>query len=156
MLNRADIVGNVTRDPEMRTTTSGQQVLTLGVATNDRWKDKSTGEDKERAEFHSVVVWGALAQDVSKHIKKGNRVFVTGRVQTRSWDTKDGQKRTTTEIIAEHVTLLGAHHPLADGSIQADAAFSRSSAAPAPAAAPTVDIPEISYASEVKVEDLPF
>ena len=78
MLNRADIVGNVTREPEMRTTTGGQQVLTLGVATNDRWKDKASGEDRERAEFHNVVVWGSLAQDVSKAIHKGNRVFVSG------------------------------------------------------------------------------
>jgi single-strand DNA-binding protein len=155
-LNRADVVGNVTRDPEMRTTTSGQQVLSLGVATNDRWKDKASGTDKERSEFHNIVVWGALADEVSKMVKKGNRVYVSGRVQTRSWETKDGAKRTTTEVIAEQVNLLGTRHPAADASIQADA-MPRSSVAQAPAPeAAGIAVPEVSYASEIKVEDLPF
>ncbi len=156
MLNRAEVIGNVTKDPEMRTTTSGQQVLTLGVATNEKWKDKATGTDRERAEFHSVVVWGALSQEIAKHVKKGNRVYVSGRVQTRSWETKEGQKRSTTEIVADCVTLLGTHHPLADGAIQADATPSRVQAAKERATAPAIDVPEIAYASEIKVEDLPF
>src|SRR3989344_1792950 len=75
VLNRADVVGNVTRDPELRTTTSGHQVLTLGVATNDRWKDKGSGEERERAEYHNVVVWGDLAKEVAGAMKKGNRNF---------------------------------------------------------------------------------
>ncbi len=156
MLNRAEVIGNVTKDPEMRTTTSGQQVLTLGVATNEKWKDKASGTDRERAEFHSVVVWGPLSQEIAKSVKKGNRVYVSGRVQTRSWETKEGQKRTTTEIIADTVTLLGTRHPLADGAIQADATPARVQAAKEKAVAPSIDVPEIAYASEIKVEDLPF
>ena len=159
--NRTDIVGNVTRDPELRTTTNGQQVLTLGVATNDRWKDKATGEDRERAEFHNVVVWGDLAQEVSNYLKKGNRVYVSGRVQTRSWETKDGSKRTTTEVVAEQVSLLGVQNTAALESVRTDAApVSASKTEPAEsgeASAPDpVAVPDIDYKSEVKAEDLPF
>ena len=185
-LNRADVVGNVTRDPEIRQTTGGQQVLTLGVATNERWKDKATGADRERTEFHNVVVWGAQAMDVSKAVRKGNRVHVAGRGQTRGWETKDGQKRSTTEIVADRVSLLGVKHPAAESAIEASmlrqasvsapgatadrqTAPPSSSAAPAsamtkaaprhgsePAAAEDITPPEVAYASEVKVEDLPF
>ncbi len=160
-LNRAEAIGNVTKDPEVRTTTGGQQVLTLGVATNERWKDKASGEMRERTEFHNVVIWGALAAEVAKTVKKGNRVYACGRVQTRSWETKDGQKRYTTEIVADQISLLGTRHPLADSSIQADAIDRGVSAATpraASAAEPAADLPapEVTYASEIKVEDLPF
>ncbi len=169
--NRADIIGNVTKDPEMRTTTSGLKVLTVGVATNDSWKDKATGEKKEKSEFHNVVIWGALAEEVSQHVKKGNRVFVSGRVQTRSWETQAGAKRYTTEVIAEQFTLLGVRSTVAEESISADGAPRRASASapaedfshttpsssfgedPSPVLA---SVPDINYASEIKVEDLPF
>lgn len=156
--NRADIVGNVSRDPELRTTTSGQQVLTLGVATNDRWKDKGSGEDRERSEFHNVVIWGDIAEQVSRTLKKGNRVFVSGRVQTRSWETPQGAKRYTTEIIADQVSLLGIKNTAAMDSISTEAHHS----APAPsrqedAGEPVgVAVPSVEYASEIKAEDLPF
>ncbi len=162
-VNRADVIGHVTRDPEMRTTTGGQQVLTLGVATNERWKDKASGQDKERTEFHNVVVWGALAQDVSKAIKKGNRVFVSGRVQTRSWETKEGSKRYTTEIIADAVSLLGLKNRAIEANIQTDSvAFQRPSSSDAsfdqsPASTGAgIESPAVAYASEIKPEDLPF
>lgn len=165
-VNKADVIGNITRDPEMRTTTSGQQVLTLGVATNERWKDKASGESKERTEFHNVVVWGDLADEVNRSIKKGNRVYVTGRVQTRSWETKTGSKRTTTEIIADSVCLLGVSSPEATDAVNRSSEGAQSTqAAPAPeAVAPSSPAegeavpaaPEISYKSEVKAEDLPF
>jgi single-strand DNA-binding protein len=161
--NRADIIGNVTRDPEMRTTTSGQKVVTLGVATNEKWKDKASGEMKERSEFHNVVVWGDLADEVSKNVKKGNRVFVSGRVQTRSWETQDGKKRYTTEVIAESFSLLGVASAIASESIEGGGAPVRASQATgseidfnqAPKE-PSFAVPELSYGSEVKVEDLPF
>lgn len=160
-LNRADVIGNVTRDPEMRTTTSGQKVLTLGVATNEKWKDRATGQEKERVEFHNIVVWGALAEQVSKFAKKGGRVFVTGRVQTRSWETKEGAKRTTTEIIAENVALLGIGNPAVQNNISNEA---RSFTGPASESGPThssspdinIEVPAVTYASEIKAEDLPF
>lgn len=166
-LNRAEVIGNVTRDPEMRTTTSGQNVLTLGVATNERWMDRASNEKKERSEFHNVVVWGKLAEAAQKHVKKGSRVFVSGRVQTRSWETQAGAKRYTTEIVADTVNLLGVKNSAAEESFRADVAFTQNApaddfnqAAPntasAPVAAGGVEIPEIQYGSEIKVEDLPF
>jgi single-strand DNA-binding protein len=165
-LNRADLIGNVTRDPEMRTTTSGQKVLTLGVATNDRWKDKASGEAKERSEFHNVVVWGDLAEEVQRAIHKGNRVFVTGRVQTRSFETQAGQKRYATEVVADSVSLLGIKSPTALEAVRAgatgDSPFGEE--APGRDATPSAmavgagaaGIPEIDYKSDIKVEDLPF
>lgn len=156
--NRADLVGNVTRDPEMRTTTSGLHVLTLGIATNDRWKDRTTGEMKERSEFHNVVVWGDLADEVQAGVKKGNRVFVSGRVQTRSWETQTGAKRTTTEIIAENLSLLGVKSEAAAESVQAGSARTpeESASQERPAEPAMATVPDISYASDIKVEDLPF
>lgn len=163
LLNRAEAIGNVTRDAELRTTTGGQSVVTLGVATNERWKDKATNETKERTEFHNVVVWGDLAKAVQAGVKKGQRVYVAGRVQTRTFETQAGQKRYATEIIADQVTLLGCKNADAAASVSLTP---RSESAPAPssassnaaaneAPAPT-PVPEIKYESEIKPEDLPF
>lgn len=154
-LNNVQIIGNITRDPEMRTTTSGQQVVTLGVATNERWKDKASGETKERSEFHNVVVWGELANQINQHAKKGRRVFVSGRVQTRSWETKEGQKRYTTEIIADQISLLGIKSDVALASLQTDAMMPRGKE-PVMAGNDTISTPSINYESEIKPEDLPF
>jgi single-strand DNA-binding protein len=154
-LNRADIIGNVTKEPEVRTTVSGQSVLTLGVATNMRWKSKATGESQERTEFHNAVFWGSLTELVSKHVKKGQRVHVTGRVQTRSWQTPQGGKRATTEIVAESISLLG---------LRMDERLTHLSEelSPITEIAPAKDpseepvSPELSYEPSVKAEDLPF
>lgn len=159
-LNRAEVIGNVTKDPEMRTTTNGQNVLTIGVASNEKWKDRQSGEMKERTEFHNVVMWGTLAQDVAKQVKKGNRVFVSGRVQTRSWETQTGSKRTTTEVIADQVSLLGIANTIAQETVSSRVAAPQrecehEEAAPV-SADPGAGIPEVQYQSEVKVEDLPF
>jgi single-strand DNA-binding protein len=165
-LNQAFIIGNVTRDPEMRTTTSGQHVLTLGVATNERWRNKSTEESKERTEFHNVVIWRDLAEEVGKTVKKGQRVYVSGRVQTRSWETQAGAKRYTTEVIADTVKLLGVKSSVPIESTQSGTMEASQPKAAAgsvegpeqgrgdPVAAATV--PDINYKSEIKVEDLPF
>ncbi len=159
-LNRAAVIGNVTRDPEMRTTTSGQNVLTIGVATNEKWKDKASGEFKERVEFHSIVIWGDLAKAVQSSVKKGQRVFACGRVQTRTWQTQEGQKRATTEIIADSVTLLGMKSAEAMSNISNEAAPIARPAEHSPASAEAVvgvsSMPEVKYESEIKPEDLPF
>lgn len=161
-VNRAELIGNVTKDPEIRTTTSGQKVLTIGVATNDKWKDKTSGEMKERSEFHNVVLWSALAEDAGRNLKKGTRVYVAGRVQSRSWETPTGQKRYTTEIVADQVSMLGIKSKVADESMKVgdagfkqsapsdDSAFAQEPASGLPA------IPVIDYKREVSVEDLPF
>lgn len=158
-LNHAEIIGNVTKDPEMRTTTSGQNVLTIGVASNEKWKDKQSNEMKERTEFHSVVVWGALAQELAAQVKKGNKVFVAGRVQTRSWETQTGTKRTTTEVVAEQVSLLGVANAIATEAVSSRSAMparEKQEESASVAAEPVGVMPEVQYQSDVKVEDLPF
>ena len=107
-LNRATILGNLTKDPEMRYTPNGQAVTSFSVATNRRWTDKNTGEAQEVAEFHDVVAWGKLAEIASQFLKKGQPAYIEGRIQTRNWEGQDGVKRYKTEIIADNVIALGA------------------------------------------------
>ena len=106
-INRAMIIGNATKDPEMRYTPNGQAVTSFSVATNRRWTNKDSGETQEQVEFHEVVVWGKMAENVSQFVKKGAPVYVEGRLQTRSWEGQDGAKRQKTEIVAENVIALG-------------------------------------------------
>lgn len=107
-LNRAQILGNVTKDPEMRYTPNGQAVTSFSVATNRRWKGRDGAADGEATEYHEVVVWGKQAEAVTPMLKKGGPVFVEGRLQTRNWEGQDGVKRYKTEIIAENVIVLGS------------------------------------------------
>src|SRR3989344_6978628 len=102
--NKAFVLGNVTRDPELRHTPAGQSVTTFGVATNRVWKSPS-GEQKSQVEFHNIVAWGRLAEICSQYLKKGTLVFIEGRIQTRSWQDPQGQKKYRTEIIAEGLQL---------------------------------------------------
>lgn len=101
-LNKALIYGNLTRDPELRSLPSGIQVTSFSVATNRVWKDKN-GAKQESADFHNIVVFGRQAETAAQYLKKGQGVFVEGRMQTRSWDDKDGQKKYRTEIVADRV-----------------------------------------------------
>lgn len=137
-LNRAMIIGNMTKDPESRTTSTGQTVANFGVATSSVWTD-AAGQRQERTEFHNIVAWGKLAEICGQYLAKGRRVYVEGRLQTRDWETQDGQKRRTTEIIADNVIML-------DRAGQGGA-----SSAPAASTEPSM-APE----QEVKVEDIPF
>lgn len=105
-LNKAMIIGHLTRDPETRTTPSGQTVANFGVATNRRWKDQVSGELKEQTEFHNIVAWGRLAETCQQYLKKGMKVYVDGRLQTRSWEDQTGAKKYRTEIIAEQMIML--------------------------------------------------
>ena len=104
-LNRAQIVGNLTRDPEMRYTPNGQAVCNFGVATNRRWRDKD-GNLQEQTEFHNVVAWAKMAEIASQILHKGSKVYVEGRLQTRSWEGQDGGKRNRTEIVMENFIPL--------------------------------------------------
>ena len=97
--NQAIVMGNLTRDPEMRTTPSGQNVTSFSVATNRSWQDQS-GEKKDAVEYHNIVAWGKLAELVNSYLKKGRKVLVSGRLQTRNWDAEDGSKRNRTETVA--------------------------------------------------------
>jgi len=104
-LNRCEIIGNLGSDPESRYTSGGHAVTELSVATNTRWKDAS-GLEHKHTEWHRVVVWGAAAENAAKYLKKGSSVRIVGRLQTRTWDDKDGIKRYTTEIVANEVNYL--------------------------------------------------
>lgn len=99
-LNKAFIIGNLTRDPELRTLPSGAPVASFGVATNRVWKNQK-GENQQETQFHNIVVFGRLAELASQYLKKGGLIFVEGRIQTRTWDAQDGSKRSRTEIVAE-------------------------------------------------------
>jgi single-strand DNA-binding protein len=105
-LNKVTLIGHVGKDPEVRYTNSGVAVASFTLATNDRRKDKS-GEWTEHTEWHSIVVWDKLAEICSQYAKKGKQIYLEGRLQTRDWDDKDGNKRKTTEIVASDVILLG-------------------------------------------------
>src|SRR5262245_31380713 len=105
-LNRVLLIGNLGRDPELRYTQSGQAVLSLRMATNERYQSRD-GEWQDRTEWHSVTVWGKRGEGLNKVVSKGTQLFIEGRLQTRSWEDKQGQKRYTTEVVANNVVLLG-------------------------------------------------
>ena len=157
-LNQAEVIGNVTRDPELRQTPNGNSVVSFGIATNFSWKDRS-GENQEKTEFHNIVAWDELATGIAQNFKKGRKVYIRGRLQTRSWETPDGAKRYTTEVIAENALALGV--PSGDigvptmttnVNLSQPQAKNDSYAPENPAGA----VPAVNYESEVKPEDLPF
>lgn len=104
-LNKAELIGNLTRDPELRYTPQGTAVCNFGLATNRQWTTES-GEKKEDAEFHRIVAWNKLAELCSQLLSKGRKVYVEGRLQTRRWTTQDGIERTTTEIVISDMIIL--------------------------------------------------
>jgi len=104
-LNKAMLIGRLTRDPESRTTTSGQSVTSFSVATNQVWKDPQ-GQRQERVEYHNIVAWGKLADVCSQYLNKGKKIYIEGRLQTRDWEGQDGVKRYRTEIITENMIML--------------------------------------------------
>ncbi len=150
-LNRAQLIGNLTRDPENRTTPNGQTVSTFGVATSSTWKDAS-GQKQERVEFHNIVAWGKLADICKQYLGKGRKVFVEGRLQTREWQGTDGVKKNRTEIVADNMIMLDK---APQGSASAGASSwtpSQREASPVPEFAATAAPVE----EEIKVEDIPF
>ena len=105
-VNKVILIGNLGADPDMRYTPSGQGVCELRIATSESWNDKN-GQRQERTEWHRVVVWGKRAEVCSKYLSKGRQVYSEGRIQTRSYDDKEGQKRYITEVIAQEVVFIG-------------------------------------------------
>lgn len=106
-LNKVILIGNLTRDPELRYTPQGTAVCTFGLATNRSWKTED-GTLKEQTEFHTIVAWTRLAEIVAEYLTKGKQAYVEGRLSTREWEGQDGQKRRTTEIVATEVIFLGS------------------------------------------------
>ncbi len=110
-LNKVMLIGNLTRDPELRYTPQGSAVCSFGVATNRSWMPSEGGERREETEFHRIVAWNKLAELCSQLLTKGRKVYIEGRLQTRSWETPEGEKRQSTEIVAEDMVLLDSRKP---------------------------------------------
>ncbi len=144
-LNRATILGRLTRDPEVRTTTTGKTVASMAVATNRVWTNQS-GEKQEFVEYHDCVLWGKIGEIAGQYLSKGRRVYLEGRLQTRDWVGNDGVKRYRTEIIVDNMIMLDG--PRNSGA-PAQGQSSTSDDTPPP---PTDD----AGAGEIKVEDIPF
>ncbi len=106
-LNKAELIGNLVADPILKTLPSGQSVASFRIATSYRWLDVKTKKRQENTEFHPMVAWGRLGDVVGKYLKKGDKVYVDGRLQTKTWEGKDGVKRNQTEIVAQNLIMLG-------------------------------------------------
>jgi single-strand DNA-binding protein len=144
MLNKAMVIGNLTREPELRTTTSGQTVATFSVATNFIWTDQS-GQKQKKAEFHNVVAWRKLGEICAQYLHKGSKVFIEGRLQTHDWTGQDGVKRYRTEIIAENMQMLDKKSDSAGSAGQTGGGEEEIVISETPAAE-----------DEIKIEDIPF
>ncbi len=150
-LNKAMIIGNLTRDPEIRNTTSGQIVASFSVATNLVWTDQS-GQQQKKAEFHNIIAWRRLAEICSKYLHKGSKVYLEGRLQTSDWTGQDGVKRYKTEIVAENMIMLdnkgGSYEGNGGGNFNNASNNSRDE---------VIEIPEESIDDEeIRVENIPF
>jgi single-strand DNA-binding protein len=159
-LNKAFIAGNLTRDPELKSLPSGVKVCTFSVATNRYWRDKATGERKEATEYHNIVVFARQAETVAQYMKKGSGVLVEGRIQTRSWDGQDGQKKYRTEIVADRVQF-GNHAGDAPSSEKTQQESVNAATAPdakEPAQEnPGDQVDTVEYPEEdINPEDIPF
>ena len=106
-INKVLLLGNLGRDPELRSTPKGNSVLNFPMATSRRWKDRETEEVHDETDWHRIVVWGRQAEVLSEYLEKGSQVHVEGRLQTRSWSDNDGAKRYTTEVVASRIQMLG-------------------------------------------------
>jgi single-strand DNA-binding protein len=115
-VNKVILVGNLGRDAELRYTPGGAAVATINMATTEVWNDKA-GQKQEKTEWHRVVLWGKSAESLTEYLTKGKQIYVEGRLQTRQWDDKDGNKRYTTEIRGDKIVLLGGGGRSASGSM---------------------------------------
>ncbi len=140
-VNKVILVGNLGKDPELKYTSSGAAVTTLSLATSETWKD-ADGNKKERTEWHRVVMWRRLAEIAGEYLKKGSKIYVEGRLGTRSWDDKDGVKHYSTEVTADTMTMLDSK---SDGGRSYAPPPSDENAPPPPAAGDTAE-----------EDDLPF
>ena len=147
-LNKVMIIGNVVRDPEVRTTPSGQTVATFSIATNLVWKDKA-GQRQQKAEFHNIVAWRKLGEIIAQYVKKGSKIYLEGRLETRSWDDQNAIKRYRTEVIADNMIMLDRA-----GAGTGGESTPRMNRPAAPTAAPEPETP--SGEEEINIEDIPF
>lgn len=148
-LNKVQVIGNLTAEPEVRETPNGQKVATFSVATNRKWKDAS-GVLQEDTEFHNCVAWRGLADIAEQYMHKGKKVYVEGYLKTRSWDDTAGVKRYKTEIVAENVILLSS----ANGGSESGTSYSQTDSTPMETSAPKKTRAKVE--EEISIEDIPF
>ncbi|MBU6447441.1 single-stranded DNA-binding protein [Patescibacteria group bacterium] len=152
-LNKALIIGRLTRDPEMRNTPQGTPVCSFSIATNYVYKNAG-GEKIEQVEYHNIVAWRKLAEIASQYLKKGSRVYVEGRIQTRSWDGQDGTKKNRTEIVMDNMIMLDSKGTGMGGT--SSPTGGKSSFEQSLEEIPTVNQEQPSGDEEISVEDIPF
>lgn len=153
-LNKAMIIGNLTRDPETKTLPSGNTVANFSVATSFVWKDTQTGEQKSQVEYHNIVAWKRLAEICGQYLRKGSKVYIEGRLQTRSWDDQSGVKHYRTEINAENMIMLDRA-----GATQGQPAGQQFQGGGAQASVPQAQHPVQQVddnVEEIQVENIPF
>lgn len=119
-VNKVILIGRLGRDPEIRYTPDGTAIANFSIATSEEWKDKGSGEKKERTEWHRIVAYRKLAEICGEYLSKGKQVYIEGRIQTREWEDKDKNKRYTTEIVASQMQMLGARGAFDAGEPAAD------------------------------------
>lgn len=146
-VNKVILVGNLGQDPEVRYMPNGGAVCNITVATSETWKDKNTGENQEKTEWHRVVMFRRLAEIAGEYLKKGSKVYLEGRLQTRKWQDQQGQDRYTTEIVADQMQMLDSR----GGGGSADFAPSQNQSAPQQAPAPSAPPMDNSFE-----DDIPF
>ncbi len=116
-VNKVILIGNLGADPDVRYTPAGAAVANVSLATNESWKDKETGEKRERTEWHRLVFFGKLAEVVGEHLKKGAPIYVEGKIQTRKWQAKDGTDHYTTEVVCSEMQMLGGKNGASDDKV---------------------------------------
>ncbi len=144
-LNKAQIIGRITQDLELKQTPNGQNVLSFSVATNRNWTDTS-GMKQEQVEFHNVVLWGKLAEIANQYLNKGSKIFIEWRIQTRSWEAQDGTKRYKTEIVWENMIMLD-NKPESGWFSKSSSSYNES---------PAVKKSSPKAEEEISIEDIPF
>ncbi|MDA8606090.1 single-stranded DNA-binding protein [Flavobacteriales bacterium] len=161
-VNKAILVGNLGKDPEMRYTPNGVAVCSFPMATSETYKDRNSGERITQTEWHNIVIWRGMAETAEKYLKKGSQVFIEGKIKTRSWEDQQGQKRYTTEVVADVMQLLDRPGTNAGGN---SGAASRTATSPTQSAEnPSVDnqnegqaaAPDAVAAAAPSADDLPF
>jgi single-strand DNA-binding protein len=150
-INKVIVVGNLGKDPELRHTPQGQAVANFSVATSESWTDKG-GQKQEKTEWHRIVVWGKLGELCAKYLGKGRQVYVEGKLQTRAWDDNNGQKRYTTEIVANTVQFLGG----AQGTTDRSFAQENNSSSDPFNNPPSFEEGSGAYAAPSQSDDIPF
>ena len=149
-INKVILVGNLGKDPEVRYLEGGTAVANFTLATSETYKDRNTGERKTQTEWHNVVLWRGLAEIAEKYLRKGNQVYIEGKIRTRSWEDKEGNTRYTTEIVGDNMTMLGGRNEQSESRPQASSVQSSS-----PSSAPSTSNQQSSSKQE-EDDDLPF